>query len=337
VASVDSGLGDFGKRLLVDAFEPRLADASPDETVQGLTLANHWFYGGLRDSAGHQYIVYRKSISSMTSGLQLMTDLDAESIRVHPAALRTARGEIRRAFSDRERRWTGHSLLAAGLDCDEQPVELRLTDTDLYWSEGDVLTLSGRLAGSGIQFLQPSRGFPLLYTSQPYALAGTILGQQVSGFVSLDQYYAPPGKDLKESPFFGDFEAAWLTFTNEFDDGTIQFGHVLRGTRAGAGAVVEGANLVAHTEQLGGDYHLGSDDFVTRAVLDIGTATWEFVGEEAGRLHQFSNARWNGYRAQCGVTARPDDPRQIIRSWSWLESFADRLRGLGAKKEVQHA
>jgi hypothetical protein len=120
------------------------------------------------------------------------------------------------------------------LNSDEQPVEFRVTATDIHWSEGDVLTLSGALAGSGIQFFHPSRVFLLLYTSQPYKLSGVILGREISGFVSLDEYYSLPGKDLKESQFFGDFEAAWLIFTNEFADGTVQFGHVLWGTCCGA-------------------------------------------------------------------------------------------------------
>ncbi len=78
-------LGDFNEKDLVGWFDPRIADVAPGEgTKFGLGLQVQYFYGGLRDDEGNLYVLERKFIGPMTSGLWLMTNRDAAHLRSSP-------------------------------------------------------------------------------------------------------------------------------------------------------------------------------------------------------------------------------------------------------------
>ncbi|HEV7534588.1 MAG TPA: hypothetical protein VGP90_03070, partial [Acidimicrobiia bacterium] len=98
-------IADYHERPIVGWFDPRIADVEPGKAKYGLHLQVQYFYGGLRDDDGRLYVVERKFIGPMTSGLWLMTNRDAEHLRLAPASLRTSRGEIRRHFSAESHRY----------------------------------------------------------------------------------------------------------------------------------------------------------------------------------------------------------------------------------------
>ena len=78
-------IGDYHERTIVGSFDPRIADVEPTRAKYGLNLQVQYFYGGLRDDDGHLYVLERKFIGPMTSGLWLMTNHDAEHLRLAPA------------------------------------------------------------------------------------------------------------------------------------------------------------------------------------------------------------------------------------------------------------
>ena len=321
--------GDFGFRPLLDTCEARGEDFLPTKTWFGLGLQHCYLYGGYRDESGVLHAVERKFIGPMSAGLWLMQARDGD-LRIDPASLRTTRGETKRemtpeglAFTDQLMRRAGPGQDAEG----EAGLDLRITPERLTWSEGDLFALDGALVPPGIQFYTPSETQPMFYVSYLFRQEGTILGRKVSGYTLFDQAYWPHGYDWKDYRFFNDLQVAWEVFVNEFDDGSLEWGHLCFGRQNFSFAAVLGDHRPpVLTTQVGAGVDLGENDWAQRAVFTAGGDEWEWTLDEGGTLAEFSAARWGGYRAQAGTTRRRGET-QGVRNWfTWLETFGDRLR-----------
>lgn len=326
-------LGDYNERTIVDAFDPRIADIEPTKSKYGLNLQVQYFYGGLRDEDRRLYVLERKFIGPMTSGLWLMTNRDAEHIKLAPQALRTARGEIRRHIGPDSHRYADALMAKVGADLvpeGEQSLELTLTDRGVTWVEGELLQLEATPFGCGLMHYSPMPESSLLYTMQANRASGTIMGRPVTGFVLIDHGYWPHGTEWKEFRFFAHSQVAWNVFANEYDDGSVEAGFFIDGLGGFAvSGVFDEKGPVSSSSELGVAMTLGADDWVERATYSASGEQWDFTPDEHGQLREFSSARWAGYRAQSGVTTRRGDHRPVKVGWTWLEYFADRARDKG--------
>ncbi|MCA1847238.1 MAG: hypothetical protein LC792_29420 [Actinobacteria bacterium] len=286
-------IGDYQERPIVGSFDPRIADVLPTNTKYGLGLGVQYFYGGLRDDEGNLAVLERKFVSSMTSGLWLMSNRGAEHLKLVPGALRTARGEIRRHFTPESHRYTDALMAKVGKDLvpeGEQPLDLTFADGGITWSEGDLLSCD----------------------------------------VLVDHAYLPTGREWKEFRFFTQSQVSWNVFANEYDDGTIEAGFFIQGLNdfAVAGAFDNKGPRFA-TSELSTSLTLDEDDWMAASTYDAGGEQWDFTPDRNARMNEFSSARWAGYRAQAGVTRRRGDTRSLTASFTWLEFFADRARAGG--------
>lgn len=327
------GLGDFNEQTIVGWFDPRIADVAPGTDRYGLHLQVQYFYGGLRDDEGRLYVLERKFIGPMTSGLWLMTNRDAEHLRLAPASLRTSRGEIRRHFTAESHRYADALMAKVGKDLisgDEQPLDLSFTDGGVSWTEGDLLALEATPIGTGLMHYSPMPQDSLLYTMQANRAVGTVMGRPATGFVLIDHGYWPAGPEWKELRFFAKSQVAWNVFANEYEDGAVDAGFFICGLNDFAVAGVfdhKGPRFA--TSGLDASLTLADEDWMGSATFTAGGEQWVFTPEPAGRMNEFSAARWAGYRAQAGVTRRAGDTRALRSSFTWLEFFADRARAGG--------
>ena len=326
-------LGDYNEQTIVGWFDPRIADVAPGRAKFGLHLQVQYFYGGLRDDEGRLYVLERKFIGPMTSGLWLMTNRDAEHLRLAPASLRTSRGEIRRHFTPESHRYADALMAKVGEDLvsgEEQPLDLSFRDGGLSWTEGDLLSLEATPIGTGLMHYSPMPEDSLLYTMQANRAEGTVLGRPVTGFVLVDHGYWPQGPEWKEHRFFARTQVAWNVFANEYADGSVDAGFFICGLNdfAVAGTFDHKGPRFA-TSALDARLTLADGDWMGEAVYAAGGEEWVFTPEPAGRMNEFSAARWAGYRAQAGVTRRRGDDRPLKVGWTWLEFFADRARAGG--------
>lgn len=182
--------------------------------------------------------------------------------------------------------------------------------------------------GPGVQIYAPDEDEPILYISELYKVRGTVLGDGVEGFVFWDHAYWPSGYDWKEFRVFKDLQLGWEAFANEYDDGTIEWGHLCIGR--------DGFNFTGVNDQNGplvmdsgvtGGIDLGDDDWAQRALWKASSGEeWTFELEDGGKLSEFTAARWGGYRAQAGHTRRAGEDREVKLGFSWLETFGDRIR-----------
>jgi len=326
-------IADYHERTIVGWFDPRIADVAPGQAKYGLNLQVQYFYGGLSDDEGRLYVLERKFIGPMTSGLWLMTNRDAEHLRLAPASLRTSRGEIRRHFTAESHRYADALMAKVGRDLvsdEEQPLDLSFTDGGITWTEGDLLACEATPVGTGLMHYSPTPEDSLLYTMQAYTAEGTVMGRRANGFVLVDHGYWPHGPEWKEFRFFAHSQVAWNVFANQYEDGSVDAGFFICGLNdfAVAGAFDHKGPRFA-TSELQAALTLADDDWMGSASYRAAGEEWVFTPEPTGRMNEFSSARWAGYRAQAGVTRRAGDTRPLKVGFTWLEFFADRARAGG--------
>lgn len=320
-------LGDFQFRNVASSYEPDLSLLMPDLPHCGLNLQSQYLYGAFIAESGAVYVVERKFVGPMSGGNYILTNASG-SMELTPESSRTAKGELVRHFEPTKRHWASKGMLH---DSNELPIDLTITDEELSWTEGDALNLSGPRPTVGVQFFAPMRNEPLAYASQPYWLTGTVLGEPVEGPLFFDHVYFQHGAEWKEYRWYTDIQVSWNVFGNKFDDGSIEFGHIVRGRQDwNLAAVVKGDEVRTMCTNVTGDFTLDAEDFVTSADYDCGAdGVWTFQGEPAQKFTGFNKARWGGYRAQGGTTQRQGDERKVVKGWTWMECFADRIRSEG--------
>lgn len=320
-------VGDFNFKNVAGTFQPDLSKIMPDQMINGLAYQSQYLYGGLVSESGKTYILERKFIGPMSGGNYILTNASG-SMELTEESRRSAKGELVRKIEPSLRHWASKGMLH---DSGELPLDLTITDDHMEWSEGAALNLSGDCPCIGVQFFSPMRTEPLGYASQVFWLKGTILGEPCEGPMFFDHVYFQQGQEWKEYRWYTDIQVSWNVFGNLYDDGSIEFGHIVRGRQDwSVGAIAAGDTASALCTDVRGDFTLDDEGYVTGADYDMGDqGVWVFEGDPTQQMTGFNNARWGGYRAQGGLTRRKGDTRTIVKGWTWLECFADRIRSEG--------
>ncbi|HYH48237.1 MAG TPA: hypothetical protein VEG38_01695 [Acidimicrobiia bacterium] len=330
-------IGRFDHQSIVGTYAPSLAVLDQRTLRAGLGVQVVYLYGGWREGDGTLHVFERKFVGPMTAGLWLMR-VENGKVKMDAASARTVRGEAKRSYSSGEVVWQGHMLEGHTKGSGEAGMRLRFTEGALDWQEGDILDLAGRLVGPGLQVSAPDPTEPFYYSSQLYEVQGRVLGADVDGFVFVDHSAWPPGTDWKEYCVFNHLQLGWEAFANRYEDGTIEWGHLCIGADRFSFAMVGDADgaVALNTVDVTGGVDVRDDEYAARAVWQAGPHTWIFELEEGGELAEFTEARWGGYRAQAGLTRRVGDQRALKVGFSWLETFAQRLKenGIPSAAEV---
>jgi hypothetical protein len=332
----DRSLGVFDTRALVGAFDPKISEFKLSEPRFGANLQAMYLYGGMHSDSGKFYVVERKFLSSMTGGLFIMSN-QGGSMELDPGSPRSGRGEVRREFDDTSMRW--HEPIMQRIPeelrvAEEQPLDLRVTDDEFRWSEGNLLDLSGPMPSVGLQFVAPMKGQLLVYQSQCYWLKGTLLGEEAEGPIFFDHiFWTPHGLEWKETPMYTDRQVSWTIFGNKLDDGATQFGHLISMTGGMAvAAIAEDRDPMVLSDRVDLSFELDADSYVTRATHDVEGQRWIFTEDADGHMEGHSKARWGEYRAQSGQVRLEGETREVTKGFTWVECFADRIRAEGLVK-----
>ncbi|MDQ2650856.1 MAG: hypothetical protein M3Z03_15070 [Actinomycetota bacterium] len=321
-------IGGFEHQSVVGTFQPSLATLDGRNLRNGLPVQICYLYGGWREADGKLHVFERKFIGPMTAGLWLMR-LEDDGVKINENSLRTVRGETKRTYGDDEVIWQGQMMENQQKPGAEEGMRLRFTEGKFDWVEGDILKLDGKLVGPGLQVYAPDPVEPFYYGSELYKVNGQVLGADVEGFVFLDFTAWPPGTDWKEYKVFNHLQLGWEAFANEFEDGSIEWGHLCTGADRFSFQMTASADgpTALHTVGVKGGVDLDENEYCVRSVWQSpnGEDTWVFELEDGGKLREFTEARWGGYRAQCGLTTRVGETRKLKVGFSWQETFATRL------------
>jgi len=327
--TVHPPIGRFDHQSIVGTYEPTLGTLDARNLRNGLPVQVCYLYGGWREDDGTLHIFERKFIGPMTAGLWLMRIEPHAGVKIDPGSIRTVRGETKRSYADDEVVWRGQMMENQVAEHgSEEGLLLQFTENALDWTEGGILRLQGQLVGPGLQVFAPDPQEAFYYSSQLYKVAGRVLDADVEGFVFVDHGAWPHGTDWKEYRVFNHLQLAWEAFANEFEDGSVEWGHLCVGADRFSFAMVadkDGA-VALRTVDVTGGVDFGENEYAVRAAWKGGGDTWMFEMEDGGRLAEFTEARWGGYRAQAGHTRRVGDTRTVKVGFSWLETFAARLK-----------
>lgn len=322
-------IGVYEHQSVVGPYEPTLAALDQRLLRNGLGTQICYLYGGWREADGTLHVFERKFMGPMTAGLWLMRVEDGQ-VKIDPSSIRTSRGESKRSFSDDEIVWRGQMMENQAGE-DEEGMVLRFVEGGFDWTEGKVLRLHGELRGPGLQIHAPDQHEPFFYMSQLYKVRGEVLGAEVEGFVFVDHTGWPHGADWKEWKVFNHLQLAWVAFANEFEDGSIEWGHLCLGADRFSFTMTanDSGPTALHTVGVHGGVDFGDNDYNTRTLWRCGDDAWIFELEPGGQLKEFTEARWGTYRAQCGYVSRPDERRPLKVGFAWNETFADRIKANG--------
>ena len=326
---------DFDHQPLVGFFRPEADQHLLHTSYFGLILEGTYFYGIMRTDGGEEFAFIRKAVTYTTRDIAIMA-ADESGLRVHPASAHGAKGcKVERGYVDGRETFVGGSDRGANF-------EVQLGNQDFLWrehgAEGPLLEISGTLAAPGFQVYVPWRtaagegGVPgesgaCFYTSTPYLAEGTMLGKPVTGFFAVDHSYLPNGVGWNNSAIWMRLQGGWNVFANEYEDGSIEWGHMSIGADRFRFVAVSTADAaLVNTLSVKSQIEWRDKEFVDRITFDVGDGqSWEFVTDPNGTMVDFSAARpgWSGH---TGVIRRVGETRKLKRHWAWQEVFPSRVR-----------
>lgn len=323
---------EFDFHTVVGAFTPRVAAMQPTSQYHGMGMQVQYTYGFLGDEDGNSYVVERKYMGSMTGGCYIMSTENG-TLGLRPETSRSARGEVRRTSTPTLRRWTEPLLQRTpeGIaPADEAPLTVEITDSSVLWDEGDIMHLEGRPGALGVQAYAPMPKDSWFYSSYPSKVEGTLVGRPVRGIMVVETGFWPHGVEPKEFSFYADLEQSFNAFGNLLDDGTMQWGYIVRGRRGlccaivvedkdGAGTVISAAN------ELDVRYRIEESGQIHYAEQEAAGMVWEFHTDKTGHMDAFEASRWGGYGSMGGVTTRRGETRKTTFGFGWFEYFRDRI------------
>jgi hypothetical protein len=204
---------------------------------------------------------------------------------------------------------------------------LDTTPTFLTWTESDVVAVAGTSVGPACRLRLEDPDYPMLYTTRPFRMAGTVKGIPVRGASLLVTIHMPEGRDVLASPLLSWLQIAWIEFVNEYDDGSFENGLLVWGREGLAGLAVgrrDGAPIVESDVAVRIENDGGDPEFPCRIQFSGGgeTLVWE-------PLHR--GGRWparhdmpDRYRFRQGVVRREGAPG-VVASYAFAETFQDRM------------
>jgi len=323
---------EFDFHTIVGPFKPRVATMQPTSVYHGLGMQVQYVYAFLGDDDGNSYVVERKFIGSMTGGAYVMCN-ELGTLGLRPETSITARGEVIRKSTPELRRWSDPVIQRIGegtAPADERPLTVEITDTSVLWDEGDVLHIQGTPGALGVQGYAPMPNDPWFYSSYPSRVEGTVVGRPCRGIMVLETGFWKHGVEPKEAKFFQELEQSFNAFGNLLDDGTMQWGYLVRGKRGICmAAVVEDlggvGKVVLANNELDCRYRVEESGQIYYATQESAGQVWEFTSDKTGHMDAFEASRWGGYGSMAGVTTRRGDSRKVEFGYGWFEYFRDRI------------
>ncbi len=139
--------------------------------------------------------------------------------------------------------------------------------------------------------------------------------------MGFDQYCFPPGFAYANDPFVQDIELSYIVFGNEYDDRTIEVGHMFFGHGRWAAAMVnneQGPIILTsdvHAEITARDQR----GYAKHIVYHVDGEDWEFTADPPARMPDFGEGVAKN-PAHEGTFRRVGDTRKLLTWWAWTET-----------------
>jgi hypothetical protein len=273
---------DFDWRCVVGSIEMSPADYADVGAMLGLPLSQTFFYGTVRDAEGNIWNPMRRfTADGGPEKLLLQTNRERDSIGIHRAGRHSASCAGSRRWLDGD-----EVRFESPADPSGHPFEIRASAERFSWVETDVVELHGNAVPPGLHWHLPDRRQGMYYVSQIYEVEGQILGNEVRGFIPMDQLWLN-GTIYQNDIFVGrQAEVIWYTWATRYEDGSFDGGHFLVGHRQlGFALLYNERGEVFTTTNVTGQVTLDGEGPWPRAIEVVAAGdTWEFEPDPRGRM-----------------------------------------------------
>lgn len=215
---------EYGTSVMSSMFTPTIDDYFRTTVHCGLIYDISWLSGLVQTADGTQYMTFRayqKNSSSKFYLVKIPTDGPPQP--------------------DTSPHYTGYvwfdklengSVQIRSYDDPTAHFQLDIEPGKYHWQEGDNIDLHYEALGPAARFLTLGGEVhkeEIYYAVEMCKIEGTIDGEKVTGFGSLDQVWQTAGIAWHQNKLYLAVEDIWMPFMNRYKDGTYEYGHFLKG------------------------------------------------------------------------------------------------------------
>ena len=294
------GRGQFGGAALAGS---RRFDASelinPCDHL-GLSREATYCWGTSRNAAGDLFVYVRRMAAPTSTGAETVDTGAVQHSLSHRFILQSTLDDADHPRLRREGRRTpvadavagsmedGRAAFRIPASGDRGEMALIAGDDAIDYREADVLSLSGERIGPGLHWYLPLGPSAVYYPTQTWTVAGTILGEDVEGFLFVEEAYMPPGGRLyvRHDPMKDVRYRVWYSWATTWDDDTTEFGHFVANDGAFSVGIIANADGTAtFAKTVSVDIERDADHYwYDRIALDVDGEPWEIVADPRGRM-----------------------------------------------------
>jgi len=219
----DEMAAKYGTSVMSSMFTPTIDDYWRGTVQMGMPYDITWLSASVRTKSGKRYVLFRAYQKNSSSKFYMQEV--AENGMPSPVARPHYLGYVWYERPEGEDR-----ILVKSYE-EEQHFSIDIEPSKYRWREGDDIDLSYEALGPSMRWYS----FPgeikeeILYTVEPCKVTGTINGEEVAGFGSMDQVWQTAGLTWHQSKLYLCVEDVWVPFMNQYDDGSYEYGHFITG------------------------------------------------------------------------------------------------------------
>ena len=184
--------GHYGHQPVFGFVEPDPGFAYDGKRAMGLTLTDHFIYGGLHSLDGETYYSFIRHYNNQGALGFSVFDADRDD-KGHYSDFRFNKDSVKAylgaALTNQvDGRWGVRDLFEG-----RPRFEVRAWDGGASWFERGLVDLSADAAGTISQLCNPDFNLPLVYNSRCVKARGTFMGKEVEGWLQMDNAFLPDG------------------------------------------------------------------------------------------------------------------------------------------------
>ncbi|KAE8331441.1 hypothetical protein BDV39DRAFT_201092 [Aspergillus sergii] len=212
----------YGTDVMSSMFHPTIDDYYRTSIKCGLVYDISWISAVLETEGGKKYLMYRAYQKNNSSKFYLQ---EVEKGKLPKPINRPHYN----GYIYFEKTKNG-KIVIRSYDAPEK-LQLDIEPGRYRWQEGDDIDITYEAVGPAMRFLTLGGEIKeeIYYTVEMCKIEGTVKGEKVTGFGSLDQVWQEPGNTWHQAKVYLFVEDIWVPFFNKYKDGTYEYGHFIRG------------------------------------------------------------------------------------------------------------
>lgn len=318
--------GRYGHQPVFGFVEPDPGFAFDGKRAMGLTLTDHFIYGGLRSLDGAKYFSFVRHYTNQGALGFSVFEADVDATGNHSDFrfnTNSAKAYLGAALTNQQDGVWGVKDLFDG----KPRFEIRAWPGGASWYEKGLIDLTAEAAGTISQLCNPDFETPLVYNSRCVRAKGSFMGYDVEGWLQMDNAFLPDGGCWFNSVYHQDIQAASTNFATEYDDRAFDHGTMICGKGGYNIFCVESSDrdpVVVFAPEI--EIELDDNEYPIQVSVDAGEGeVWEWRRLPGDGAKIPSTTVENAPRWIQGIFTRRGEKRAVKSADGWLESYKHSL------------